>query len=67
MEDAGGFEGNAQSFRIVTNLAFRSSYHEGLDLTRATLNAILKYPWLKGQNEEKPQEVGCVWVRTEGF
>lgn len=42
-----GFEGNPQSFRIVTKLALRSPYHEGLDLTRATLNAILKYPWFR--------------------
>ena len=38
-----GFEGNAQSFRIVTKLAVRND-ERGLDLTRATLNAILKYP-----------------------
>ena len=42
-----GFEGNAQSFRVVTKLAIR--YQEnvqipGLNLTRATLNALLKYP-----------------------
>lgn len=41
-----GFEGNAQSFRIVTRLARRSTKFPGLNLTRATLNAILKYPWL---------------------
>jgi dGTPase len=45
-----GFEGNAQSFRIVTKLAVRSrAPTPGLDLTRATLNALLKYPWLKGR------------------
>ena len=49
---AGGFEGNAQSFRIVTKLAFKSTKHAGLDLTAGTLAAILKYPWLKGQNKE---------------
>jgi dGTPase len=41
-----GFEGNAQSFRIVTKLAIRTK-KQSLDLTRATLNAILKYPWSK--------------------
>jgi len=40
-----GFEGNAQSFRIVSELAFRSPDYSGLNLTRATLRAILKYPW----------------------
>lgn len=51
-----GFEGNAQSFRIVTNLALRTDKHDGLNLTRATLNGILKYPWLKprGRKPTKP-------------
>ncbi len=40
-----GFEGNAQSFRIVCELAFRSPEFAGLNLTKATLRAILKYPW----------------------
>jgi dGTPase len=40
-----GFEGNAQSFRIVTALAFRSEKFLGLNLTKRTLRAILKYPW----------------------
>jgi dGTPase len=40
----GGFEGNAQSFRIVTRLAQRAS-GSGLDLTRQTLDGLLKYPW----------------------
>jgi dGTPase len=39
-----GFEGNAQSFRIVTKLARRRTSHSGLDLTRAVLDAVLKYP-----------------------
>ncbi|HET7484938.1 MAG TPA: dNTP triphosphohydrolase [Solirubrobacterales bacterium] len=53
------FEGNAQSFRIVTSLALRSSVVPGsdatpvgLNLTRRTLNGILKYPWLRA--EEPP-------------
>jgi dGTPase len=40
-----GFEGNAQSFRIVTGLSeLHPQWQRGLDLTRASLNAILKYP-----------------------
>jgi dGTPase len=45
-QDAGGFEGNAQSFRIITKLAAHRTAYKGLDLTRATLNATLKYPWM---------------------
>jgi dGTPase len=42
-----GYEGNAQSFRIVASLAVRrEESSRGLDLTRATLNATLKYPCL---------------------
>ncbi|MGE3989935.1 deoxyguanosinetriphosphate triphosphohydrolase family protein [Pseudorhodoplanes sp.] len=40
-----GFEGNAQSFRTVTRLAARFESCMGLDLTRATLAACIKYPW----------------------
>ena len=42
-----GFEGNPQSFRVVTKLALRHQDFPGLNLTRATLNALLKYPWLR--------------------
>jgi dGTPase len=54
----GGFEGNAQSFRIVTKLAFHSPRYPGLDLTRGTLAAITKYPWAKGENKKKPKKWG---------
>ncbi|MGL4092656.1 deoxyguanosinetriphosphate triphosphohydrolase family protein [Agrobacterium cavarae] len=43
--DENGFEGNAQSFRVITKLAVRFSGEDGLDLTRATLGAVIKYPW----------------------
>ncbi len=50
---ADSFEGNAQSFRIVTKLAFRESSSTesaaALDLTRASLRALSKYPWRKGE------------------
>lgn len=43
MRDHGGFEGNAQTLRLLTKL--ENSYGRfGLDLTRRTLLGILKYP-----------------------
>jgi dGTPase len=48
--DIDGFEGNAQSFRILTKLAVRFEACDGLDLTRATLAACIKYPWRRSRN-----------------
>lgn len=50
----GGFEGNAQSFRVLTKLALRSEDYEGLNLSRATLNAVLKYPWKRDLDDSSP-------------
>ncbi|GIF10249.1 deoxyguanosinetriphosphate triphosphohydrolase family protein [Actinoplanes teichomyceticus] len=42
-----GFEGNAQSYRIVTSTEIRGQATIGLNLTNATRAAILKYPWTR--------------------
>ncbi|MBM2617828.1 dNTP triphosphohydrolase [Actinoplanes sp. LDG1-06] len=42
-----GFEGNAQSYRIVTSTEIRGQATIGLNLTNAVRAAILKYPWIR--------------------
>jgi len=44
---ADGFEGNAQTLRIVTTTDVRGPAGAGLDLTAAVRAALLKYPWTR--------------------
>ena len=42
---ADGFDGNAQTFRVLTELEVLGPGDQGLNLTAATRAAVLKYPW----------------------
>lgn len=76
MHHAGGFEGNAQSLRLLTKI--EDSYGDfGLDLTRRSLLGILKYPvsWssvaaphlpLSGDSHQKPIRVND-WLPPKAY
>jgi dGTPase len=66
----GGYEGNAQTYRILTYLAVQRSTSDlrrkyfktdrvGLNLTPATLAATVKYPWLRSDANPKVPKWGA--------
>jgi len=73
--DIGGFEGNAQTLRLLTRLEAKRTHPDGrpagLNLTRASLDAVLKYPWRRGEAPSQTAKFGVYaadapvfeWVR----
>jgi dGTPase len=71
----GGFEGNAQTLRLLTRLEAKRSHPDGrpagLNLTRASLDAATKYPWRRGDAPHPTTKFGVyeddldvfTWVR----
>ncbi|HEU5144036.1 MAG TPA: deoxyguanosinetriphosphate triphosphohydrolase, partial [Dermatophilaceae bacterium] len=73
--DIGGFEGNAQTLRLMTRLEAKRCHPDGtsagLNLTRASLDATTKYPWRRGDGPFPTRKFGVYesdlpvfeWVR----
>jgi dGTPase len=71
--DCGGFEGNAQTLRILTRLEAKALTADGasagLNLTRASLDAVCKYPWPRREGTTKYGVYGADqqafdWIRS---
>ena len=61
-----GFEGNAQSFRIITTLDLHGPGGTGLDLTAAVRAAVLKYPWTRHDHPDPHPSTAALPPRGGG-
>lgn len=72
----GGFEGNAQTLRLLTRLEAKAAHPDGrpagLNLSRASLDAVCKYPWRAGEGPARRDgtpnpKFGVYWDDAEVF
>lgn len=64
-----GYEGNAQSFRILTKIAVRGErMAEGLQLkSRRTLNGVIKYPWHRDPSKAGGKKWNAYETEADAF
>ncbi|WP_227488131.1 deoxyguanosinetriphosphate triphosphohydrolase [Brachybacterium subflavum] len=65
----GGFEGNAQTLRLLTRLEPKligADRPFGLNLTRATVDAAIKYPWRRGEGPDPASSKFGVYPDDQG-
>ncbi|RXE46798.1 deoxyguanosinetriphosphate triphosphohydrolase [Chromohalobacter israelensis] len=62
-EDLLTYEGNAQGFRIVTQIEY-NQFNGGMRLTAATLGTMLKYPWTV-ERASRAGKFGCYQSERE--
>lgn len=69
--DIGGFEGNSQTLRLLTRLEAKRTHADGrpagLNLTRACLDASLKYPWARGDSGTSTTKFGVYAEDRDAF
>ncbi|MGH3587845.1 MAG: deoxyguanosinetriphosphate triphosphohydrolase family protein, partial [Pseudonocardia sp.] len=61
-----GFEGNAQSFRVITTIDLHGPGGAGLDLTAAVRAAVLKYPWTRRDHPDPHPSTAAMPPRGAG-
>ncbi len=70
-DQIGGFEGNAQTLRLLSRLEAKRTHDDGrpagLNLTRAVLDASMKYPWGRGEIDSSSKKFGFYEVDREAF